>query len=51
MAAETGHGSHMSVADMQEHLKTWKGFLTLVKWVLIGAFVVMSLLAIFRTHN
>lgn len=49
MSAE--HGSDQGTMDISEHVKTWNGFLTLVKWVVIGNLVVMALLAIFRTHG
>lgn len=49
MSAE--HGSDHGTMDISEHVKTWNGFLTLVKWVVIGNLVVMAFLAIFRTHG
>jgi len=37
--------------DISDHVKTWNGFLTLVKWTVIGNVVLLAFLAIFRTHN
>jgi hypothetical protein len=51
MASDTGHGSNMSAADMQDHIKTWKGFLSLIKWLIVSGVALMVFLAIFRTHN
>ncbi len=36
--------------DIKEHQKTWSGFLTLVKWIVIGCVLLLIFLAIFRTH-
>jgi hypothetical protein len=51
MAADSGHGTNTGDVDMKEHLKTWSGFLTLVKWVLIGNAILLFFLFLFRTHN
>jgi hypothetical protein len=51
MAADAGHKSDDGTMDISDHVKTWNGFLSLVKWVIIGNVIVMGLLAIFRTHN
>jgi uncharacterized paraquat-inducible protein A len=40
------HG-HM---DISEHVKDWHGFTVFIRWSLIGIFIIMALLAIFRTH-
>jgi hypothetical protein len=37
--------------DISEHMRTWNGFLSLVKWIIIGTIVLMIFLAIFRTHG
>jgi len=37
--------------DMAEHLRTWRGFLSFMKWQAIGAAAILVLLAIFRTHG
>jgi len=51
MSADAGHESDEGTMDISDHVKTWNGFLSLVKWVVIGNLIVMGLLAIFRTHN
>jgi hypothetical protein len=35
---------------MGEHLRTWRLFLSVVKWNLIGAGVLLLFLLMFRTH-
>ena len=37
--------------DLKDHLKTWHGFLAFVKWMIIANVVLLSFLAIFRTHD
>ncbi len=37
--------------DISDHVKTWNGFLSLVKWIVIGNVVLLLFLAIFRTHG
>jgi hypothetical protein len=37
--------------DLKDHLKTWHGFLSFVKWMVIGNVVLLTLLFFFRTHN
>jgi len=51
MSADNDHGSDQGTMDISDHVKTWNGFLTLVKWVVIGNLALMVFLAIFRTHN
>jgi Bacterial aa3 type cytochrome c oxidase subunit IV len=51
MSAPDEHGSDSGTMDMKEHLKTWHGFLTLVKWIVIGNIGLLTFLAIFRTHD
>lgn len=54
MAANPEHGvdtGSMSPSDMNEHVRTWNGFLTFMKWQIIGAVIVLIILAIFRTHG
>ncbi len=51
MASQTEHGPDSDNADMAEHLKTWHGFLSFMKWQAIGAAALLMLLAIFRTHD
>ena len=51
MASQTGHGPDPEGADMAEHVRTWHGFLTFMKWQVIAAVVLLAILAIFRTHG
>jgi basic membrane lipoprotein Med (substrate-binding protein (PBP1-ABC) superfamily) len=37
--------------DITEHLKTWNGFLTGVKWSVVGIIVILVVLAVFRTNQ
>jgi hypothetical protein len=37
--------------DIREHLRTWHGFLGLMKWLIILNVALLIFLAIFRTHN
>ena len=39
----------MSAADMQEHIRTWKGFVRFIIWMSVGCAAILALLAIFRT--
>jgi len=48
MSADSAHET--GTMDIKEHQKTWAGFLTLVKWIVLGCILVMVFLAIFRTH-
>jgi hypothetical protein len=45
--SEYHHGS----MDMNEHRRSYAGFLAFTKYALAGIFIVMALLAIFRTHG
>lgn len=51
MSADTSHGSDTGTMDIKDHVKTWKGFVTFVKWMIIGNVVLLIFLAIFRTHG
>jgi hypothetical protein len=51
MTGNTEHGSDHGSMDISEHVRTWNGFLTLMKWLVIGSAVVLIFLAIFRTHG
>jgi hypothetical protein len=51
MGGDHEHASDTGSADMSEHLRTWNGFLTLLKWMVIGSAVLLIFLAIFRTHG
>ncbi|GEM_PF-1730940 len=44
-------GGSMSASDLKEHLRTWRGFLTFFKWLIVGNVALLIFLAIFRTHN
>ena len=44
------HDEHGSM-DISEHVKTWAGFTTFVKWSATGIAFVMLILALFRTHG
>ena len=44
------HGSDTGTMDLKDHMKTWTGFVSLVKWIIIGNVLLMIFLAIFRTH-
>ncbi|MGH6871436.1 MAG: aa3-type cytochrome c oxidase subunit IV [Rhizomicrobium sp.] len=37
--------------DIKEHLRTWHGFLSFVKWMIIGNVALLAFLACFRTHD
>jgi hypothetical protein len=50
MAAQDSHGTGGSM-DLTDHMRTWTGFTGLVKWSIGSIFIIMALLAIFRTHN
>lgn len=49
MADHTGQNDGSEF--MKEHLRTWHGFLKLVKWMIIGAVVLLVILLIWRTNN
>jgi hypothetical protein len=50
MAAQDSHGTGGSM-DLTDHMRTWTGFASHIKWSLGGIFLIMVFLAIFRTHN
>jgi hypothetical protein len=41
------HGS----MDISQHRRGYAGFLTFTKYSLVGIFIIMALLAAFRTHG
>jgi aa3 type cytochrome c oxidase subunit IV len=45
------HGEQSDSGDLGEHIKTWIGFTTFIKWSIAGAGLIMALLAIFRTNG
>jgi hypothetical protein len=51
MQSQNDHASDSGHADMTEHLRTWHGFLSLVKWMVISSVGLLIFLAIFRTHG
>lgn len=51
MEHESKHAPESGHMDMSEHLRTWHGFLKFMKWQVIGAVVLLILLAIFRTNG
>ena len=51
MASHTDRQNDTGHTNMAEHLKTWHGFISFMKWQAIGAAALLALLAIFRTHD
>ncbi|MGH6878065.1 MAG: aa3-type cytochrome c oxidase subunit IV [Rhizomicrobium sp.] len=51
MESQTDHAPDEGHTDMAEHIKTWRGFLSFMKWQAFGAAAVLIFLAIFRTHD
>jgi hypothetical protein len=51
MAAHTDPQNEPGQTDMAEHLRTWRGFISFMKWQAFGAAAILVLLAIFRTHD
>ncbi len=51
MQSEQNHAPDSGNTDMAEHLRTWHGFLSFMKWQVIAAVVLLVFLAIFRTHG
>jgi hypothetical protein len=51
MAAHSDLEQESGHTDMAEHLKTWRGFISFMKWQAIVAAAILILLAIFRTHG
>jgi hypothetical protein len=46
----TSHDTENEGLD-KEHLRTWNGFLSLVKWIIIGNIGLLFFLFMFRTHD
>ena len=44
-------GGQMSAAEMKEHLKTWHGFVSFVKWGIVVNVLILIFLAVFRTNT
>ena len=51
MAATGNQGHNESSADFHDHVRTWKGFVSFIKYSMVGIGIIMILLAAFRTHN
>ncbi|HEY1614929.1 MAG TPA: aa3-type cytochrome c oxidase subunit IV [Rhizomicrobium sp.] len=51
MASQTEHKSDSGTMDMREHVRTWNGFVSFMKWQIIGIGIILVFLAIFRTHG
>ena len=51
MAAQSDQQQDSGHADMAEHLRTWRGFVSFMKWQAFGAATILFLLAVFRTHD
>ncbi len=44
------HGDTHATADLSEHLRTWRSFLSVIKWNILGAVILLLALLIFRTN-
>ena len=51
MAEHTGQQTGADFDDMKAHVQTWHGFLRLIKWMLIGAGLLLLILLIWRTNG
>jgi hypothetical protein len=51
MAAHGDSPDERGGMDISEHVKSWEGFTSFVRWSALGAVVLMIFLAIFRTHG
>ena len=51
MAASGNQPHYESSADFHEHVRTWKGFVSFIKYSMVGIGLIMIFLAIFRTHG
>lgn len=51
MAGHTEHSSATGSTDFAEHVRTWKGFVRFMYWLVGGSAAVLIFLAIFRTHG
>lgn len=49
MTDDTGQNERSEF--MKEHLRTWHGFLKLMKWLIIGCVILLLVLLIWRTNN
>jgi hypothetical protein len=44
-------GQEQGSEFMKEHLRTWHGFLKLMKWLVVASILLLIVLLIWRTHN
>ena len=51
MAAHGDSHDERGSMDISEHEKAWAGFTAFVRWSILGIIIVMTLLAVFRTHG
>ncbi len=51
MQSQQHHAEESGHTDMSEHIRTWHGFLSFMKWQVIAAVILLIFLAIFRTHG
>jgi hypothetical protein len=51
MAAHGDSPDRHGEMDISEHVKSWESFTSFARWSILGAVVLMILLAIFRTHG
>ncbi len=40
-----------TMADIGEHVRTWRMFLAKLRWALVTAVILLLLLLVFRTHG
>ena len=45
------HHQKPAPMDMAEHLRTWRMFVSMIKWNSLGIGVLMLILLAFRAHN
>lgn len=50
MAAH-GDNAETGTMDISDHIRTWKGFTSLIKWSMLSIAVIMLFLLFFRTHG
>lgn len=45
------HHTKPATMDMSEHLRTWRRFVSIVKWTALSVGTLMLFLLAFRAHN
>lgn len=50
MADSAEHGPATGRMDLKENRRTWRGFLSVIKWSVGSALLLLLIMAIFRTH-